>query len=612
VKLSRNAVRYSIVLYFAAIAAVLTPSLLRPDALVITRAMLATTISEIFIRKDTVVVELEIGVRDAPAFQNLLPDELYEALGNEPEPWGARLARFFEQDFSVSADQGPPLPGRLTDIEIRNRIQRDEVTGEPLPVQAEDAERVVYARLAYPLPGHPASLTFSPPGGDPGRPVANVGFITYHDGLHINDFRYLGQPERVVLDWEDPWYSQFENRNLWRQYKSPISAFLYVEPFEVRKEIVIRPKDLEQWIDLGLEGRDVIPVEEQEELKARVIEWLEDRNPVTIDGRPAEGFLDRAHFIYRTLRTSGVVDPPRDLDVTAATLGVIWVYPTESLPDSAAMTWELFSDRVPRIPGAVTDEAGALPYFLTEEDNILGWENFLTNPTTPGLVPVEAPPAGDRVPALIVLVTAIVGLVLTALLVSRSVRAGSGIPRWGVPSAVLLLLVLAVSARFVAQMGQLSDDETRTVVSGLLLNVYKAFDYRQEEVIYDALARTTSGELLTDVYLETRRSLELANQGGARAKVRTLEVTEATNEPVDRSGSFRSRASWNVYGSVGHWGHVHQRVNRYDADLTVEVIDGAWRITELDVLQEERLPTTSSPAAAANPAGGAAQAGEAR
>ena len=225
---------------------------------------------------------------------------------------------------------------------------------------------------------------------------------------------------------------------------------------------------------------------------------------------------------------------------------------------------------------------------------------------------VEAPPAGDRVPALIVLVTAIVGLVLTALLVSRSVRAGSGIPRWGVPSAVVLLLVLAVSARFVAQMGQLSDDETRTVVSGLLLNVYKAFDYRQEEVIYDALARTTSGELLTDVYLETRRSLELANQGGARAKVRTLEVTEATNEPVDRNGSFRSRASWNVYGSVGHWGHVHQRVNRYDADLTVEVIDGAWRITELDVLQEERLPTTSSPATAANPAGGAAQAGEAR
>jgi len=610
--LSRYSVRKSIVLCLAAFAAVLSPSLLKPDALVITRAMLATTVSEIFIRADTVVVELEIGVADAQAFQNLLPDELYEALGNEPEPWRDRLARFVEQDFSVAADQGPPLPGRLTEIEIRQRIQRDEVTGEPLPVQAEDAERVVFARLAYPLPERPASLTFTPPGRGPGRPVGNVGFIAYHDGLHVNDFRYLGQPERVILDWEDPWYSQFENRNLWRQYKSPISAFLYVESFEVRKEIIIRPKDLEQWVDLGLEGRDVIQVEEQEELKARVIEFLEQRNPVTIDGRPAEGFLDRAHFIYRTLRTSGVVDPPRDLDVTSATLGLIWVYPTESLPDSAAMTWELFDDRVPRIPGAVTDEAGALPYFLTEDDNILGWENFLTNPTVPGLVPVEAPPTGGRVPALILLVTAIVGLVFAVVLSSRSVRAGTGIPRWGLPVGLVLLLAIAVSAPLVARSGKLSEDETRTVVSGLLLNVYKAFDYRQESAIYDALARTTSGDLLTDVYLETRRSLELANQGGARAKVRTLEVTDATNEPIDGSGNFRSRATWNVHGSVGHWGHVHQRVNRYDAELQVEVVDGAWKITQLDVLQEERLPTTPTPGTVADPAAGTAPAGDAR
>ena len=610
--MSRRSVRKALALCFAAVAVALSPSLLRPDALVITRAMLATTVSEIFIQPDSVVVELEIGVRDAPVFKNLLPDELYEALGNEPESWRDRLLRFVQQDFTVEADDGPALPGRLREIEIRRRIQRDEVTGEALPVQPEDAETVVFARLAYPLSGRPANLTITPPVRESGQPIASVGFVAYHDGLHVNDFRYLSQAERVVLDWDDPWYSQFENRNLWRQYKSPISAFLYVEPFEVRKEVVIRPKDLEQWIDLGLEGRDVIPVSEQEELKSRIVEFLDDRNPVTINGRPAEGFLDRVHFIYRTLRTSGVVDPPRDLDVTSATLGVIWIYPTETLPDSAAMQWELFSDRVPRIPGAVTDEAGALPYFLTEDDNVLGWENFLTNPTIPGLVPVEAPPAGGRLPALIVAIAAFVGLIAVAFVVTRSIRAGAQIPRVAIPAGVVLLLVIAASAPFVARSRGLSEEETRGVVSGLLLNVYKAFDYREESAIYDALARTTSGDLLTDVYLETRRSLELANQGGARAKVRTLDVTEATNEPLDRSGSFRSRASWNVHGSVGHWGHVHQRVNRYDADLKVEVIDGAWKITELDVLQEERLPTTPAPGTAALPAEGATQGGEAR
>ena len=45
---------------------------------------------------------------------------------------------------------------------------------------------------------------------------------------------------------------------------------------------------------------------------------------------------------------------------------------------------------------AATDEAGGLPYFLTPDDNVLRWENFLTNPTIPGLVEVEAPPDGPQ------------------------------------------------------------------------------------------------------------------------------------------------------------------------------------------------------------------------
>jgi hypothetical protein len=151
---------------------------------------------------------------------------------------------------------------------------------------------------------------------------------------------------------------------------------------------------------------------------------------------------------------------------------------------------------------------------------------------------------------------------------------------------------------------RLTDEDTQVVLGGLLLNVYKAFDYRDEEVIYDALARSASGDLLTDIYLETRRSLELANQGGARAKVKSVDVVDATNEPLGGERGFRTRATWNVAGSVGHWGHVHQRVNQYEAELTVQVIDGAWRITDLEVLQEERLPTTSYPGGGAPPAGG--------
>jgi len=39
---------------------------------------------------------------------------------------------------------------------------------------------------------------------------------------------------------------------------------------------------------------------------------------------------------------------------------------------------------------------------------------------------------------------------------------------------------------------------------------------------------------------------------------------------------------------VGHWGHVHQRTNQYQARLTVEAVGDRWKITALDLLQEER------------------------
>ena len=55
------------------------------------------------------------------------------------------------------------------------------------------------------------------------------------------------------------------------------------------------------------------------------------------------------------------------------------------------------------------------------------------------------------------------------------------------------------------------------VVEGLLRNVYHAFDYREEERIYDTLATSVAGELLRQTYLETQRGLELASQANPRA-----------------------------------------------------------------------------------------------
>ena len=100
----------------------------------------------------------------------------------------------------------------------------------------------------------------------------------------------------------------------------------------------------------------------------------------------------------------------------------------------------------------------------------------------------------------------------------------------------------------------------------------------------------SAGELLTQTYLETRRGLELASQGGARAKVKQVELLEvrAATDSAAAAG-FSARCTWNVSGSVGHWGHIHQRVNQYQAELTVRPEAGGWKITDLQVLSEQRL-----------------------
>jgi len=574
--------------YVAVIAAIFAVNA-SADALVITRAMKATTIAEVFVSEDSVRVELEIGVPDLKEFRNLLPDEIYERLGYDPAPLDERLARFLEEDLRITAD-GRRLRGQLRHMQGRYRIERDVITGEPLPAGDQRQQPVVFVVLGYALPPRARILSIEPP-TDPatGVVLASIGFVAYHMGLPVNDFRYLGAEETLDLDWDDPWYSRFRNRNLRRQFDAPLSAFLYIENFEVRKEIIARPKDLQQWVDLGIAGRDTINAGEQEALKQRVATFFQGRNPVTIDGRPVEGTLDRIHFVRRSLRRTGVVDPPEDLPILSATLGIIFVYPIDSLPDAVTMSWEMFDDRINRVPASATDEAGGLPYTLQPNDSVLVWQNFLKNPTLPTLATI-APPSGPSLPAASAVgATLLVGVLLAAAR-RRQIRSRPTLVACGV--FVVLIIAAWPVARValpIPGLGGMSQEQTESVVGGLLTNVYRAFDYRDESDIYDTLARSASGDLLTQVYLETRQALELQNQGGARVKVKDVTLDSVDAEPIDGGRAFEARCTWTVSGSVGHCGHLHTRQNQYDALLTITAMDGAWKITSLELLEEQRV-----------------------
>jgi len=78
--------------------------------------------------------------------------------------------------------------------------------------------------------------------------------------------------------------------------------------------------------------------------------------------------------------------------------------------------------------------------------------------------------------------------------------------------------------------------------------------------------------------------------GGAQAKVKQIEVLQAdAQESKKQTGALDVRTHWTAIGSVGHWGHIHTRQNVYDAIMTIAVVDGAWKIIGLEVLEEKRV-----------------------
>ena len=575
----------------------------RADYVNLTGAENARNIAEIRVENDQVKVTLEVFVEDLDKFLELLPDELFAGSEVKPPPIDMRMRRFAEETFRVTAD-GKTLPARLLLSELRMRVERNSpfagminpYTRQPIPGPPEDP-RVLYAEIAYPFEGRPAKLEFFPPRDETGRPAASIGFVTWHRGVTVNDFRFLSEKATLNLDWEDPWYSRFEQKPYKRWQEAGVRAFFYIEPYEVRYEILARVKDLSAWIDLGLRDGDVIEADEFEGLKERIGDFFLENEKVLIDGEALRPILDRVTFVKYTLTRTIFIEKPEKMPVETALVGVIMTYITDGIPQEVTTDWNHFSDRVQKVPTNAVDPAGPFPSYVTPDDRTFTWTNYLKTYTIPTVVEISvdrdltsfALPAGSLF-CLILLLP--VGFGMRARRRDgKGIAAHLGLGAVLLAGGVLLMPYLHVPvAKPAAIAPKIEDEEAVKILHTLLRNVYRSFDFRREEDVYDRLAKSVSGGLLEEIYLQNRRSFEVQRAGGARAKVKEVEILDVAVEGhPDRPLAYVFNAEWTAMGEVGHWGHIHMRQNRYRADITAEPLDGAWKITDLELIEEERI-----------------------
>jgi hypothetical protein len=163
-------------------------------------------------------------------------------------------------------------------------------------------------------------------------------------------------------------------------------------------------------------------------------------------------------------------------------------------------------------------------------------------------------------------------------------------------SVVLYPYLKVAVARPAAMAPKMADGDAVIVLNSLLKNIYRSFDFREEEDVYDRLATSVSGDLLSKIYLQNRKSLVVTLAGGARARVKASEILGVDVNQLDgRSPGLMFHASWTATGTVGHWGHIHMRKNQYEANITVEPMGGAWKITGLELLEEKRIDAYAIP-----------------
>jgi hypothetical protein len=134
-------------------------------------------------------------------------------------------------------------------------------------------------------------------------------------------------------------------------------------------------------------------------------------------------------------------------------------------------------------------------------------------------------------------------------------------------------------------------NEARLVLQQVLANTYHAFNLNDEDELYQKLSESVSGDLVANIYLDSRRRLTAGVRQGAEVSVRDVSVASVGDliEGTNPSEGFTYESKWTVVARVKHLQHIHHRKNLYTGFLTIKVEDNKWKIVDIDLKSEDRV-----------------------
>lgn len=378
--------------------------------------------------------------------------------------------------------------------------------------------------------------------------------------------------------------------------KRQAQGYLYIEPNQARFECMIDLNTALEWLALPDLAGEVLPAAAAEAITAKASALATTWCSASADFTPLRTALVLTQVVQGEPGRTFPLKPGDSFSKSGSMLGFMWEIPLCPHPQNLQISWQGFIDHVSSLPVIAFFGSTSETHTLSPAIPTLTWNNEDRLPPPPPLasVPVLPEVRFFKIPCGSIIWFTF-GLAFYLLLR----RKGHRFPGGATPFiCVWLLGALLTRPLLVVRIPELGSDklspvtttaEAEAIASPLLRNIYRAFDHRQESVIYDLLARSADGPLLKRLYLDTISSLSLDESEAARVHVAefSAEVLEVT--PDGEGGGFTAKISWSALGSVGHWGHSHTRTCVNLGRATISPVDNSWKLTGLEMLDQRRL-----------------------
>ena len=565
----------------------------------------------VFVTQEKILVSIEVFLEDLYFFQQLKPDSENNIAHEDIKRAIEKHKQFLLDRLIIRDVNGEWL--------MESAVSVDDSSLKPDGVQMSDLMSITLEfRFEYSLSEPPEFLTFSQQLVDPTSVVpAVVYFNLKQEGSETPYYFPMkpGEPQTIRFNWEHPplapdasekdwlkWMDERREETLGITSFGTIYSFLYIEDFEVRHEILIPLVTLESFLALPREDADFLSVAEQKASRKAIEAYFADANPIAIDGITVKPVVERLDFFGLDFKDFAKPAEQKRVSAVNARVGIILTYSTKGTPDKVDLTWNMFNDNVWGVESVcfAFDQGRRLDFARYQNENFQ-WTNpgrKVNLDVSPVEVTLEPRPVWS------VSLLSAASLSCCLLFALGLLKEGGRRPRTYI--AVSMLLIIGLCCLPFSRMTfasplqpppKISNEKAETVFKTLHKNIYRAFDYHTDSEVYDALAKSAEGSFQETLFRQINQSLKMQEQGGAVSRITDVQwesietdagATSGTSEVYDER-SFAVTSTWNVAGTVEHWGHIHERTNQYQAVFYLEPVDGTWKLTGMNLLDQQRL-----------------------